>query len=60
MTDTFPACHSNLWDHINGWEVVLAAWGIIAGWAAVSVAHYYFMAKIAGHIREQVSDDDKT
>jgi hypothetical protein len=44
---SFPACHSDLWSHINGWEVVAAVFFIITGWAVTSVARMYFMWRIA-------------
>ena len=47
--DQFPACQSNLWDHVNGWEVVAAVLLIMASWTATSVARMHFMAKIAEH-----------
>jgi hypothetical protein len=44
---TFPACHSNLWEHINGWEVVAAVLLIMASWTTTSVARMYFMWRVA-------------
>jgi hypothetical protein len=51
LAEPFPACNSSLWNHINGWEVVVAVLLIMASWAATSIARMYFMLRIAqiGH-----------
>lgn len=43
----FPACQSNLWDRITGWEVVIAVLLIMAAWTAVQTARMYFMWRVA-------------
>ncbi len=49
-----PFCSdiSSMWSHIAGWEVVAALGFITFAWTSVSIARYYFMAKLAQHAKE--------
>lgn len=47
IAEPFPGCNSPLWQHINGWEVVVAVLLIMGAWTATSIARMYFMWRIA-------------
>ena len=58
LADTFPACNSNLWNHINGWEVVVAVLLIMGFWAATNIARMHFMVEMSKATRHKLNVDD--
>lgn len=55
---------SGLWEHLNGWEVVVAVAFIVGGYVGANVGRMYFMYKIAlGRVKtdevpQHTSDSD--
>lgn len=50
-TDTLPVpsqvCANGLWDHIRGWEVIVAVLIIMGAWASTNIARMHYMVKMA-------------
>jgi hypothetical protein len=64
-------CANTLWDHIKGWEVIVAVLIIMAGWSATNIARMHYMVLMSRATRaprenngnrvsgvEPASDDD--
>jgi hypothetical protein len=40
-------CANGLWDHIRGWEVIVAVLIIMGAWAATNIARMYYMVRLS-------------